>query len=424
MKAFRISILMLFCITTTQASSESSHGRSKSERSNDVSSLQASSVSEVRAETNCTALRISLKQAINAGPLNVGNLLADASLTSLNERLNDFIQAIRNVDVRSQFKVREFVKDLQGEVKEVIDECDLDSDEGFDEDDLEALLDAAFDVLLQDLINGLLGCFAVEDFLLNEIIFRVDRPNFTAVNLFLNTSIPFGPSPLVLVFNDLVSVFNLSFHDENVARFLAVLNGLPVFAEFNADLTMFLADASSSNFFLAFFQSIISTPVDGRDAVLEIVANSSISTLRLQFTEIFTNTCNLDLSTEQEEAVFDWFETDVRAVTLAAVECEVVDLLVNSFLPAVSESGLTLVFIAFLLFAQYAPTNFPVFTFLLIANSSILELDFSLITNLAIEDDLRSSLLLGIERCIANFSDEQRSDLNDAISMIFVSPGS
>ena len=193
MKSLWIASLLLSCIVGVHASSDSSSSSSSSSgSSNDVSSVRASSESGASSESAiCIALRTALDQTIEAGPLDVATLLTDAFLTSLNERLNNFRQAISSGDVTSQSRIIEFVQDLQGEVKEVIDECDLDSDEGFGEDDLEALLDAAFDVLLQDLISGLFGCFVVEDFVLKGIILRKDRPNFIKVSNSINENFSF-----------------------------------------------------------------------------------------------------------------------------------------------------------------------------------------------------------------------------------------
>ena len=182
----------------------------------------------------------------------------------------------------------------------------------------------AFSVLLQDLINGLLGCFSVEDFLLDGIILREDDPFVTEVSQFLSARSPLREGPdAVLEFSEIASVFDLSFNEDNLDRFLCVLNGLPVFADFNSDLTAFLDKANSFNFSSQFVNA---DPSDFRDVVLENIPNSLLSILRLEFSEILDNSCNIELSTEQEEAVLDLFEVDVRAVILAAVECNLVEL--------------------------------------------------------------------------------------------------
>ena len=103
---------------------------------------------------NYNCLGTSLNRAIAVGSLDVPFLLSDVPLTSLDSQLDQFLQDVSSGDVACK-KIDKFVKGLEKDVEKVIKRCDLDSDEEFDEDDLDALLEAAFDVLFQDLIDGL-----------------------------------------------------------------------------------------------------------------------------------------------------------------------------------------------------------------------------------------------------------------------------
>ena len=88
-------------------------------------------------------------------------------------------------------------------------------------------------------------CAAIETFLSNGLILRSNRSNFTAINRFLDTS-AFPASGLGFDLPDLLNTslaFDLSFHDASIARFLAALNDTPEFADFNRNLTNFLASA-------------------------------------------------------------------------------------------------------------------------------------------------------------------------------------
>ena len=151
----------------------------------------------------------------------------------------------------------------------------------------------------------------------------------------------------------------------------------------------------------------------------ECVVWVSISTLRLQFTEILTRTCNLNLSTEQEEAVFDLFETDVRAVTLAAVECSYFQPLFNFFFPQGVLNNLR-VFRGFLIFpVSVVPTNIAPFAALLFPTLESVRFDFSQITDLAVQEELRSTFFDGYGRCLGNISEQLRSDFNAGFSFLF-----
>ena len=251
-------------------------------------------------------------------------------------------------------------------------------------------------------------CSALDDFLSDDIILREHRPNIIDVGKFLNASFSFGKNRTE--FGELASVFDLGFHEENVARLIDVLKGLSAFAGFNASLTQLFAEAESFIFPGSFFGF--------REVAFDFVSNLSISTLRLQFTEILTNTCDLDLSTEQQEAIFDLFETDVRALTLAAVECGLVEVLLNSFLPAIIAFGFNgeAVLIFFLSFACFAPTNFATFAVLFL--TALLNVASFAIPS--VQEDLKSAFFDGIGRCVANISDELRTNVNDTFSFLFV----
>ena len=147
MKWFWIaSLFLLVSLSSSHARSRSSSSSSKSKKS-----LSSTSMSE---RVDCNALRNALNQAIAVGSLDVPFLLSDVPLTSLNSQLDQFLQDVSSGDVACK-KIDKFVKGLEKDVEKVIKRCDLDSDEEFDEDDLDALLEAAFDVLFQDLIEGL-----------------------------------------------------------------------------------------------------------------------------------------------------------------------------------------------------------------------------------------------------------------------------
>ena len=138
-------------------------------------------------------------------------------------------------------------------------------------------------------------------------------------------------------------------------------------------------------------------PSDFRDFVLENIPNSLLSLLRLQFREILDNSCNIEVSTEQEEAVLDLFEVDVRAVVLAAVECNLVELLLND-LPKLHHQGYK-VFEFFQNFAVSTPTNFAQFSAIFLRNFVI---GFPEISDPAFREEVQSSFSDGVDRCVSN----------------------
>ena len=173
------------------------------------------------ANETCPPLRATLMQALDDGTLEVASLLAEVPLTSLNDQLNNFAQNISNSDIIGADEIVTLLRLLNDSLNDVINECGLNSSDA----DLQVLLEMGFDDLLQD-FYVLFGSVSLENFFSNIIVFRADRPNFEAVNTFLD-----GPTGDILSTAE-APAFNLSFHENSVQNFLNFLSGQPLFFAF------------------------------------------------------------------------------------------------------------------------------------------------------------------------------------------------
>ena len=93
----------------------------------------------------CTSLGTALEQAIAAGSFDAATLPVDQPLTSLLNRLSNFRERVITGETTSVSKIEKFVEQLRSFVGNVFKKCDLRND----------LLEAAFEILLQDLIQGI-----------------------------------------------------------------------------------------------------------------------------------------------------------------------------------------------------------------------------------------------------------------------------
>ena len=108
--------------------------------------VQAKSGPKKNAESEtCISLGTALEQAIATGSFDPATFPVDQPLTSLLNRLSNFRERVITGETTSVSKIEKFVEQLRSFVGNVFNKCDLSND----------LLEAAFEILLQDLIKGI-----------------------------------------------------------------------------------------------------------------------------------------------------------------------------------------------------------------------------------------------------------------------------
>ena len=401
MKSLLIVSLVLSCLLhAVHTSSESS---SSSESSNDVSSAQSATGSESAA---CTALRTTLEQALEAGSLDVATLLADESLdlTLLNNRLNIFVQAIRNGDVTSEVAIERFLAMLSTSVLNVIADCDL--DEIVRETNLASLLEVAFGSLLQDLTNGFLGCFVVEDFLQNDLILQADRDNFDAIiSYLLNFTATVFVEPSVTF--EQASVFNLSFHDANVVASFNLLQP-PIFADVLELLTNTVA-MRPTDLLENFTLDSVDFALTGQ--IAEFDENLNLRASELAFVDVVRDTCNIDLSDLELQAISNLRLPDFTASVSADVNCNFIEIVVGEvtrigeFNDAIFN---TLFAVPFAFYHNFAPT----LTVFIGIRSNIINLPIS---DSVEQDIIINDFVSSFQRCVPELNDTFLSFVDEFI---------
>ena len=407
-KLWNISVLLSCVLLGVHASSKSSSS-STSESSNDVSSVEAGTGLDTSPESEvCTDFRTAIEQAIVLGSLDVTTLFSDVPLTSLNNRLDIFTQAIRNGDVTSEGYIVRFVAKLSDLLNDVIDECGFDLDDEFKEENLPSLLEAAFEALLQDLTNGFLGCFAVEDFLQNDLIFREDRPNFFLIIDYLpNFPTTAASQPFLAI--EQAAVFNLLFHDENVATVFNLISQ-PIFAEFLELLTSTLS-ISPTDLLDGFSLDSVEDPfLQGNLTAFFAILTSQVSDV--EFVNVIQNTCNIQLSDLQLEAISDFQFPDFFASVAADVSCQFIGIIVEEVTRIGSLNQA--VVDAFNNFPLIFYRNFaPAASILLGMNVSVFELP---LTDPVQLNMLRNGLVGGFQRCVPELNDSFLSIVEEFVS--------
>ena len=113
------------------------------------------------------------------------------------------------------------------------------------------------------------------------------------------------------------------------------------------------------------------------------------------------------------------FETDVKAVSLAAVECSFFEPFWNTLFPNGLSDRSVLFPIFIVSIIDFAATNFAPFISLFYPALQSVNFDLSQITDLSVQERLRSTFIDVVGRCFELIPDDLLSGINAGFNSFF-----